>query len=302
MNYRLVILAALALVILGGIQTRSQQEMYTHGQDISPAFEGWEENPDGTFSMVFGYFNRNWVEQPDVPVGPNNSVEPGGPDQGQPTHFFPRRNRFVFRVRVPKDFGKKEVVWTLTVNGKTERAYATLHPAFVLDDRMIQRENSGTSPAGIDQNRPPSVRIDGDTRRRVKTGEPLDLAAHVTDDGLLKLRASPRVPQGFEPGYHPARGLRVAWYVYRGPADKVAFEPEQFKIYPDLKGNSPFAPGWLPPPVPPEGGKFSARATFAAPGEYVLQVMANDGGYGVTDSVTVTVDGPPLNPATSANR
>ena len=97
---------------------------YSRGQNVSPAFEGWEKNADGSFNMMFGYMNRNWEEEVDVPVGPDNNISPGVPDQGQPTHFLPRRNRFVFKVRVPADWGKKELVWTLTTKGKTERAYA----------------------------------------------------------------------------------------------------------------------------------------------------------------------------------
>src|SRR5712691_7061865 len=94
-----------ALTVTSGQDlSRYHQSKFTHGQNIAPAFEGWEENPDGSFNMVFGYFNRNWEEQPLVPIGPNNNVEPGGPDRAQPTHFFPRRNKFVFRVPVPKDF------------------------------------------------------------------------------------------------------------------------------------------------------------------------------------------------------
>src|ERR1700739_3683660 len=89
-------------------------DSYSRGQSVSPAYEGWEQNADGSFNLLFGYMNTNWEEEPDVPVGPENNIEPGGPDQGQPTHFFPRRNRFVFRVRVPKDFGTQDVVWTLT--------------------------------------------------------------------------------------------------------------------------------------------------------------------------------------------
>jgi hypothetical protein len=238
--------------------------------------------------MVFGYFNRNWKEQPDVPIGPNNNIEPGGPDQGQPTHFYPRRNRFVFRVKVPKDFGKNEIVWTLTVHGKTERAYATLHPDYVLDADMLQRNYVGTTPPRMNDNKPPVVTVEGAASRTVKVGEPLMLTAVVTDDGLLKPRAAPRVVQGQEPGYIPALGLRVAWYVYRGPGDKVTFDPEQIKLYPDYTGNSPFASGWLPPPVPADG-RFPVKVTFSAPGTYVLQVMAHDGGFGVTRDVTVTV-------------
>ena len=102
------------------------QESFSSGQNIAPVYEGWEQNPDGSFNLVFGYFNRNWEEEIDVPIGADNTIEPGGPDQGQPTHFLPRRNRFLFRIRVAKDFGKREIVWTLTSHGKTERAYATL--------------------------------------------------------------------------------------------------------------------------------------------------------------------------------
>ena len=52
--------------------------------------------------------NRNWEEELDVPVGPDNGFNLGGADQGQPTHFLPRRNRFVFRVQVPNDFTEKD--------------------------------------------------------------------------------------------------------------------------------------------------------------------------------------------------
>ena len=64
-----------------------------------------------------------------------------GPDLGQPTNFFPRRNRFVFQVRVPKDFGTKEIVWTLTSKGRTEKAYGTLKPDYVLDDTVDHVEH-----------------------------------------------------------------------------------------------------------------------------------------------------------------
>src|SRR5262245_33249970 len=108
---------ALACQLMIGAQSLS----YSSGQNVSPGFEGWEENADGTFSMIFGYMNRNWEEEIDVPVGPDNNISPGTADQGQPTHFLPRRNRFVFKVRVPKDFGTKEMIWTLTTKGKTEK-------------------------------------------------------------------------------------------------------------------------------------------------------------------------------------
>jgi hypothetical protein len=97
-----IVLSALIAVLAH--QTASTQSLsYARGQNVSPAFEGWEKNDDGSFNMMFGYMNRNWEEEIDVPVGPDNNISPGAADQGQPTHFLPRRNRFVFKVRVPAD-------------------------------------------------------------------------------------------------------------------------------------------------------------------------------------------------------
>src|SRR4051812_39660647 len=117
----LMSVAPVAIVVYALSAVAAGQTGFRSGQDITPAFDGWEENSDGTFNLVFGYFNRNWDEELDIPIGPGNSLEPGAPDQGQPTHFFPRRNRYVFRVKVPKDFGNKELTWTLTASGKTNK-------------------------------------------------------------------------------------------------------------------------------------------------------------------------------------
>ena len=86
----------------------AQKLTYTKGQNVAPAYEGWEQAPDGTKYFLFGYMNRNWEEEIDVPIGPDNGFNVGGADQGQPTHFLPRRNRFVFRVRVPDGFTEKD--------------------------------------------------------------------------------------------------------------------------------------------------------------------------------------------------
>src|SRR5438445_8513017 len=98
------------------------QIRHAAGQNVVPVFEGWERNTDGSFNMVFGYMNRNYEEQVDIPVGASNTLEPGPTDQKQPTHFYTRRQQYVFKVRVPKDWGKKDLVWTLTSHGKTEKA------------------------------------------------------------------------------------------------------------------------------------------------------------------------------------
>ena len=114
---RLTVLSAFALV-LAAPHAGAQSLSYTKGQNVSPAFEGWEEDANGAKYFLFGYMNRNWEEELNVPVGADNNITPGTPDQGQPTHFLPRRNRFVFRVAVPKSFTEKdEMVWTLTTYG-----------------------------------------------------------------------------------------------------------------------------------------------------------------------------------------
>ena len=98
-----------AVVVFGGAAPQDITTSVLRGQDMSPAYEGWEQNADGSFNLLFGYLNRNYDEEIDVPIGPDNSIEPGGPDRGQPTHLLPRRNFFVFKIHVPKDFGDKEV-------------------------------------------------------------------------------------------------------------------------------------------------------------------------------------------------
>src|ERR1700752_4705908 len=99
MNPRSLLVLFAAVVIAVGVGTlRLSGQSYSSGQPVWPAFEGWEKNDDGSFNFVFGYMNDNWQQELDVPVGPDNALEPGGPDRGQPTHFQPRRNRFMFRV------------------------------------------------------------------------------------------------------------------------------------------------------------------------------------------------------------
>ena len=282
-----VILLSAAVVLSVLTATSAQTIIYDRGQNVAPAFEGWEQNPDGTFTMVFGYMNRNMVERVHVPVGPDNRIEPGELDQGQPTYFLPRRNRYVFGVTVPADFGDKEVVWTLTSKGKTETAHGTLKVDYVIDNLLKMKDLGGLGVKEIErQNRPPDVRIEGETTRTVQAGEPLTLTAVVTDDGVPE----PKAAASRTPVNYNAWGLRVAWFVYRGEGEHVTFEPEQFKVYTDYRGNSPWSPGWAPPPLPADN-KFPVTATISQPGTYVLRVMGHDGGLLTNKDVLVIVEG-----------
>ena len=158
---------------------------HTSGQSVVPYFEGWIKNADGTLDMVFGYFNRNYVQELAIPAGPDNRVEPGPTDQGQPTYFLPRQQRYVYRVRVPSDFGGKELVWSITANRRTEKAYGSLIPQEEITDRVVMT-NGGYDPGLDDPNKPPSITIAPLSTTSV--GIPVTLTAFVTDDGLPKPR------------------------------------------------------------------------------------------------------------------
>ena len=177
-----------ALILLLSSQSLGAQLSYTKGQNVSPGYEGWEQNEDGSFNFLFGYMNRNWLEEVDAPIGPGNMLSPGPADQGQPTHFLPRRNRFIFKVRVPADWGDKEMVWTLTTHGRTEYAYASLRTDYKVDNMVISSETgalgAGSSSPESRMNVPPVVRIVGDRELTARVGQPLTLVAEVTDDDL----------------------------------------------------------------------------------------------------------------------
>ena len=266
------------------------QQGFTHGQTVAPVFEGWEPNPDGSFSMVFGFYNRNCVENVHVPIGPDNHIEPGGPDREQPTRFYARRGWFIFRMRVPADFGDNEIVWTLTTQGSTEKAYGTLKPEYVLDKRITMMNEGGFGQrSGEGASLHPVLRIEGDAERTVAVGEPLTLTAFASDDGLPKPR------KGQEDS--PAAGLMVGWSIYRGAKEHVSFDPEQF--HPDLRDRSTRntacrtvveTPDWAKERLGTDG-TFTVKATFEEPGTYMLRAMAHDGGLKTTREITVNVTG-----------
>ena len=263
------------------------------GQNIAPVYEGFETNPDGSFNLLFGYYNRNWEEEINVPVGPDNSLEPGGPDRGQPTHFFPRRNQFVFRVHVPADFGDKEVVWTLTSNGVTERAYGTLRPPYAVDEVVMSANFGAGGQTGFNPslvgNLPPEVTVEGEQLMTVKVGESVTLSAVATDDGKPNRGSIPATVGQVQFVPNSATGLRLSWFQYRGPG-KVMFDPPQAKVweYRRAGGNSPWSAGWTTPPIPPEN-RWVTQVTFSEPGTYVLRALGHDGGLIDYEDVTVVV-------------
>ena len=295
--------ALLIAVFIVVTSSAALADTYQFGQHIEPAYEGWHPNADGTFSFMFGYMNENWTEQPDVAVGDNNFFSPGDADRGQPTHFLPRRNRFTFEVVVPSDWGERELVWTLNVNGVERKAYATLKDDYLVDNMVIASETgslgAGTSSPESRANIPPVVTIQGDDIRTARVGEEMSFVTQVIDDGLPKARRESttsesdlqrrmmRPPTRITVG--KVNGLFLSWNKYRGPGN-VTFDPPMPKPWEDTRtsANSPWGALWLPPEAP-EDGLYEVTATFDAPGTYILWGRADDGGLYHDGYITVNV-------------
>jgi hypothetical protein len=259
------VLAACAVFLL--VTAARSQVQYARGQNVAPVFEGWERNPDGSFSMVFGYLNRNYEEEVDIPVGPANAVAAGAGtpvDRGQPTHFYPRRQRFLFRVVVPKDWDKQQkVIWTLTSHGQTDQAKGWLQPEWELSQDVIIENMGGGVPEP--DNKPPSLTISDVPP--ITLPDAATLTASATDDGIPK--PSPRSPSKPDQPRRP-RGVQIKWIQYRGPG-KVTFDPEASAVV----YGQPVA--------------VTSKVSFTAPGTYVLRATANDGQLFTSRDVTVTV-------------
>lgn len=228
------------------------------GQSVTPAYEGWFHNPDGSFSFLVGYYNRNQKQDLDIPVGPDNKIEPGGPDQGQPTHFVPGRQWGMFTIKVPRDFGDKKLVWTLTVNGQSTQVPFSLNQLWELSPFVDATGNMppyvGFSESGPFAFGPRSVR--GEAMATV--GQPLDITAWVADDAKL-------VP-GQNPLLARLPAVTVTWTKFRGPGNVSFSNPRP----PAVKT------AFTPPPNATFTGKATTTATFSAPGEYILRIAGND--------------------------
>ena len=259
-----------AVFLIGATMPASAQTRFARGQDVSPTFEGWERNGDGSYTLHFGYFNRNTEEEFDIPVGPENSFDLENGDQGQPTHFYAGRRWWVFNVVVPKDWPKdKRAVWTLTTRGITNQAKGWLQPEWEMDKGVIF-QNSGRDPflmftggeGDVDtDNLPPSMT--GSPAQTIKLGGTLTLSVTATDEGLPK-----PLP---DPTGRRQQGVRIRWIVYRG-AGQVRFDP-------DVMSNRVYGK-----PV-----TLETKATFSRPGAYRLRAIASDGQLFSTYDVDVTV-------------
>jgi hypothetical protein len=319
---RFLVAPFVALIVTAGSANAQTRFSYSSGQPLEPAYEGWMPNDDGSYTMYFGYMNTNWLQEFDIPVGPENGFSPGNPDQGQPTHFYPRRNPFLFTIKVPKDFGKSELVWTVTVNGQTRKAFGSIKDDYLIDPQVMSTEvggDNGNLANDLRHNIPPDLKVEGAPTRTVKVGQPLSLAVIAGDPDNLPPRRDGKPQPGVKKSVRPESanrgrggaapnspqvvyrppvsvvassgpGLRFSWIVYRGKAAGVTFTPDQMKTWMDTRayGNS----AWSPPydiPEPPADGRWTADAVFSEPGTYVLRGVASDGSMFTYENITVTV-------------
>jgi hypothetical protein len=260
------------------------------GEAIYPAFEGWGASQDGgSYLIVLGYMNRNRAQVVEIPIGPNNRIEPGGPDYGQPTVFEPGRQTAVFAITVPKDFGARKLTWTLVANGQP--AVVTFHLQRDYYLNFYKDEANG--------NEPPQMRFspNGPVMAGPHAGVAQTLTGSVGQPVLLRLWASdpppleknwevlvsaqnrpPPRPVSFEQmaivngqvfgrasggggrGASSAAAradLTVTWTKVRGAGD-VAVAPPRVALATNGDRNTVV--------------EATAAATFSAPGEYVLRV------------------------------
>jgi hypothetical protein len=222
------------------------------GLSVTPVFEGWYRNPDGSYSISFGYFNRNSKEVVEVPIGADNNISPGAGNQGQPTAFHPRRHWGVFAVVVPANFNpKSKVTWTLKNRGQSYAIAGNLDPLWEID--ALQGDAADNTPPAIrfGETAPEGRGPGGITAGPVKTAlnTPLALTVWARDDA--RTRGSVAGGRGGAPT------VTLAYFKHQGPGD-VTFAPATGR-------------------VPSAGGTAATSATFSQPGEYILRVRANDG-------------------------
>jgi hypothetical protein len=268
------------------------QSVRERGSSVTPAYEGWYYDKDGGVRLLVGYFNRNLKQEFDIPIGPNNRIEPGGPDMGQPTHFGPGRGWGVFSIPVPKDFGDKKLTWTIVANGFTNAITLHTKPDYIVEP-LEDPANKNTPPTlrfkenGEPFSGPPKTIAEKYT---ATVGTPLAITVWASDEGA-KInvpetsgrgrgrgrgaaggdagrggRGGGRGDSATPPEFQPPPPLALTWSKYRGPGD-VKIDNAKPKLDLDQAATRPAGT---------VSGKATVNVTFAAPGDYVLRLEGND--------------------------
>ncbi len=245
------------------------------GGPVVPIFDGWYVNPDGTRELCFGYFNVNTEEVLEIPLGPDNFIEPNEFHGGQPTQFLPvgstsdngRRAWCVFTVQVPEDFGDRDVVWKLTVDGREFSVPGrTRYTAYRLQGERAPDLRTVSPLLKLDPAGPSIVGPDGNGITygplSTRVGIPLPLTAWARRDnpfGLPIIAGSSPLGEGED-----LRPIGFTWFKHQGPGD-VTFSQREVQITPDT---------WMG--APDDLGSATVEATFSKPGEYLLRVLTHN--------------------------
>ena len=257
-------LAALALLVsawaIGLPAQQISEPLRGFGASITAAYEGWFNNADGTHSFLIGYYNRNNTQAVDVPIGPNNRMEPNGPDLGQPTHFRPGRQTGVFLVTMPKEYtAAQRFTWSITVNGQTTSIPFWMNDLYEVSPftdvavgnkpPVLRFEAAGPAMQG------PIGLIAKAVARTATMAAGIALPIWAADDA--KYSSGSNAPQR-----NPPPPVILHWSKYRGPG-VVTFDknPPAFEKVP---GEEAFS------------GRATVTAKFSQPGDYVLHVTAED--------------------------
>lgn len=312
--YRSAVAAMVTVIVAGtwvGVGRGQQQvaptpqlpgaPLTSKGEAVFAAVEGWGPHKDGQNVIEIGYYNRNRDQVIDIPIGPNNRIEPGGPDMGQPTHFEPGRHYGVFGITVPKDFGTKKYTWTIVANGQTSTVQLGLNPPYWVN--FFENPSTGNTPpvvrftqGGAEHVGPPQKIAENLT---ATVGQALPLSVWVSDkpntydpeEGLpANLRSRPGAaaepgagrrggaaaapnfdvsaardsgqPRGDFGRGGPRPDVSVTWKVHRGAASNVTFSEPVARLFNKGDINAVM--------------EATTNVTFKAAGDYVLRVQAND--------------------------
>jgi hypothetical protein len=265
------------------------------GEAVYAAFEGWGPTKDGKEVLLFGYYNRNQEQILDIPVGPNNAIEPAGPDLGQPTHFLPRRQYGVFAIEVPKDFGNKRFTWTINANGQKTQVTGWKNPPYWIDFYQNTANGNETPVLRFTEDGPAlqGPIVGWSQTLAAKVNEPLTLNVWVTDkpsnepegrggaappatttDAARGGRGGAPEPAagagragrgggggGGGRGNEPRGDVTILWQRYRGPAD-IKFSEDRSLLFNKRDAKLVM--------------RATTQATFSQPGEYAILVTAND--------------------------
>ncbi len=261
---RTALVLAAAACLAAGTQVAARQlvmePLKDAGQNIYPAFEGWYQNTDGTYTLLIGYYNRNKKQTLDIPIGPENRIEPGGPDQGQPTHFVVGRGWGTIAIKVPKDFGDKKLTWTLTANGKTVSVPFGLTKGYQIEPFLDAAMGNKPPVFKFSENGEaltgPPKQLSAAPVMAGVVGQPVTISAWLTDDGHEETPTGGGAAAPPPGGAPAARRLRLSATMtkYRGPGD-VTFADATPAV---------------------EKDRISTTATFSMPGEYVIRIEGND--------------------------